>query len=45
MQQYTVEEPTTPAAIERGFEVLASNNFWFSVNYYLGFEDDYDAGR
>ena len=21
MQQYTVEEPTTPAAIERGFEV------------------------
>ncbi|RDV24558.1 hypothetical protein DXV75_12685 [Alteromonas aestuariivivens] len=23
---------------------FASNSFWFSVNYYLGFEDDYDAG-
>ena len=21
-----------------------SNNFWFSANYYIGFEDDYDAG-
>jgi len=27
-----------------GLQPFASNNFWFSVNYYLGFEDDYDAG-
>ena len=27
-----------------GLQPFASNSFWFSVNYYLGFEDDYDAG-
>jgi hypothetical protein len=27
-----------------GLQPFGSNNFWFSVNYYLGFEDDYDAG-
>ena len=27
-----------------GLQPFASNSFWFSGNYYLGFEDDYDAG-
>jgi len=27
-----------------GLQPFGSNNFWFSVNYYLGFEDDYEAG-
>lgn len=27
-----------------GLLPFASNSFWFSVNYYIGFEDDYDAG-
>lgn len=27
-----------------GLLPYASNSFWFSVNYYLGLEDDYDAG-
>ncbi len=27
-----------------GLLPFASNSFWFSANYYLGFEDDYDAG-
>lgn len=27
-----------------GLLPFASNNFWFSANYYIGFEDDYDAG-
>lgn len=27
-----------------GMQGVASNSFWFSINYYLGFEDDYDAG-
>lgn len=27
-----------------GLMPFASNNFWFSINYYIGFEDDYDAG-
>lgn len=27
-----------------GLLAFASNSFWFSINYYLGFEDDYDPG-
>ncbi|QJR80072.1 hypothetical protein CA267_004405 [Alteromonas pelagimontana] len=27
-----------------GLLPFASNSFWFSGNYYIGFEDDYDAG-
>ncbi|MBT82177.1 MAG: hypothetical protein CL587_17500 [Alteromonadaceae bacterium] len=27
-----------------GLLPFASNSFWFSANYYIGFEDDYDAG-
>lgn len=27
-----------------GLLPFASNSFWFSLNYYLGLEDDYDAG-
>lgn len=27
-----------------GLLPFASNNFWFGVNYYIGLEDDYDAG-
>ncbi|MCU7553209.1 OprO/OprP family phosphate-selective porin [Alteromonas sp. ASW11-19] len=27
-----------------GLLPFTSNSFWFSANYYIGFEDDYDAG-
>jgi len=27
-----------------GLLPFASNSFWFSINYYIGFEDDYDPG-
>ncbi|WP_417344584.1 hypothetical protein [Ferrimonas sp.] len=27
-----------------GKQGFVSNSYWFSTNYYLGFEDDYDAG-
>ncbi len=27
-----------------GLQPFASNSFWFSGNYYIGLEDDYDAG-
>ncbi|GGF73266.1 porin [Alteromonas lipolytica] len=45
---YHVDERTSVSAgitkVPFGLLPFASNSFWFSINYYLGFEDDYDAG-
>ncbi|WP_018981458.1 porin [Salinimonas chungwhensis] len=45
---YTFDEELDVTAgitkVPFGLLPFASNSFWFSVNYYLGFEDDYDAG-
>lgn len=45
---YTVDEELSITGgitqVPFGLLPFASNNFWFSGNYYIGLEDDYDAG-